>query len=602
MKPLPIRPLPVPSEPLSDFLERLAHANGYRAWELWSILDQGGFSHEKVLSDALNGYALPAFSGPVSPRVNIPVESYGLQSADFTHMHRRWCPLCIESAAWLRPIWRLKVATVCDIHRVHLLQACPACNQWTSAQSILHGTCECGGRFTPVVVPAARKLVQLARALAASLTGAAVFKLDGVTVTLTAPQLVRMICFTGRLIEGPQLSRPGQVRELEELNVASRIVDGVTTLLADWPNAFWRCLERYVDASPADASVRRVFGSLYHVIYKDLREPAFQFWRDAFELFLLDHWRGELCGRHRLFREETIHSHHNQGLARVARMTGVGKETLKRMVHQDWLPAHKFTVPSKRQFITIDRTQLSQFIPDPADYLDLRSAARLLGIKLMRVRQLVATGAILADIKPDWRRSNRWQFRRGEVCGFMDQIRRAALARLPKAATVTLNHALRYWRVSSIELCALLTTARQGEIPFMLAAEGKLRDVTFGQIGLHDWLERHRKSTTDWVTVTVAAGLLGLKEQVVYELVAKNLLVADLVQKDGRTFRRISQPSQERFRQEYVSLAELARQQKTSTGALLKRLEAQPVTGPKVDGGRQYFYKRGDLSGFDRII
>jgi hypothetical protein len=34
--------------------------------------------------------------------------------------------------------------------------------------------------------------------------------------------------------------------------------------------------------------------------------------------------------------------------------------------------------------------------------------------------------------------------------------------------------------------------------------------------------------------VTVAAGLLGLKEQVVYELVAKNLLVADLVQKDGR--------------------------------------------------------------------
>lgn len=602
MRPLPLRPLPVPSEPLSDFLERLANANGYRAWELWGILDRGEFSHEKVLSDALNGHALPAFSGPVNPRVNIPVESYGLQSADFTHMCRRWCPLCIESAAWLRPIWRLKVATVCDIHRVHLLQACPACNQWASVQSILHGTCICGVRFTQVVVPAARKLVQLARALAASLTGTAVLELEGVTVVLTAPQLVRMICFTGRLIEGPQLSRPGQVRELEELNVASRIFDGVTTLLVDWPNAFWRCLERYVEASPADASIRRVFGSLYHVIYIDLREPAFQFWRDAFELFLLDHWRGELCGRHRFFREETIHSHHNQGLARVARMTGVGRETLKRMVHQDWLPAHKFTVPSKRQFITIDRTQLSQFIPDPADYLDLRSVARMLGIKLTRVRQLVATGAILADIKPDWRRSNRWQFRRSEVCGFMDQIRRAALPRLPKAATVTLNHALRYWRVSAIELCTLLMAVRQGELPCTLAAEGQLRDVTFGQIALHDWLERYRKSTTDWVTVTVAAGLLGLKEQVVYELVAKNLLVADLVQKDGRTFRRISQPSQERFRQEYVSLAELAKQQKTSAGALLKRLEAQPITGPKVDGGRQYFYKRGDLPAISHTI
>ena len=103
------------------------------------------------------------------------------------------------------------------------------------------------------------------------------------------------------------------------------------------------------------------------------------------------------------------------------------------------------------------------------------------------------------------------------------------------------------------------------------------------------------ESANDWVFVTAAASLLHLKEQVVYQLVAKNLLVAEVPKRIGAKYRRISLASLARFRNQYVSLAELTKQHKTSSTALLSRIAAQPITGPIVDGGIQYFYRRADL-------
>lgn len=598
MKPLPLRPLPMPGEALSDYLERLAYANGYKGYELWDFLDRGEYSHEQMLSFALNGHVFPAFAGPAVRHVNIPVKSFGLQATDFTFMYRRWCPHCIENSAWLRVIWRIEVTTVCDIHRVQLLEECPACHKWATIQEIFRGTCECGVRFTSVVVPTTRKLVQLAHVLAASLEDSAALTLKNLKIVLTTAQLVRMIHYTGRLMDGPQLKRPGQIEGLDKISVASRFVDGTATLLADWPHAFWHCLEQYLEAAPDDLSVQRVFAPLYHVIYQDLRDPAFQFWRDAFELFLRNNWHGEVCGRHRLFKEETIQAFPNRGLARVARMTGVGRQTLKRMVHNGYLQGNSFTGPSKREFITIDCTQLSHFIPDPADYLDMRSAARHLGIKRTRLRHLVAAEVILADAQPDWTRSRQWRFRRSEIVGFMEQIKQSALPELSYAVTtVTLRHTLRHWRVTDTELGAILVAMRRGKIAFTLAEQGRLRDATFDECALHDWLERYRESTIGSVSVPTAAKLLGLKQEVVYGLIEKGLLAAELIVKREVPFTRILLSNLERFRQEYVSLVQLAKQQQTSPTALMNRLNAQPITGPKIDGKRQYFFKRDDLQG-----
>jgi hypothetical protein len=418
VKPLPLRPLPIPTEPLMDFLERLGGANGYHGHELWQILDKGLIPDVQVLANALNGHLLPTFSGPSVVGIEIPVELFGLQSADFIHRRRRWCPVCIQEAAWYRPTWRLKAATICTAHRILLLQTCPRCSIDPDSQSILNGICKCGANFAHATVPANRREVLIGLALADSLIKAATLDLEDTTVELNTAQLVRMICYVGRLIEGPSLSRPGKIRELEDLKVASRLVGGTATLLTDWPAVFWNCLERFVNVASGDASVRRVFGPLYHVLYKDLREPAFQFLRDAFELFLLEHWRGELCGRHRLFHIETRADHRYKGIARVARASGLSGKLLRRMVHEDRIPANRLQQTPKRTLITIDSTKLSEFVPNRSEYLDLQKAATFLGLKRSRLRQLIAHGVILADVRPDWGRENQWYFRRSELNKF----------------------------------------------------------------------------------------------------------------------------------------------------------------------------------------
>lgn len=231
MKCLPIRPMPMRHEPLTDYLERLTHANGYHGRELWSVLNRGGEPHDKILSEALNVFSLPEFSGPTDRHIEISVNLFGLKAADFTRYPRRWCPHFINSQPWFRPVWRLKVAAVCAEHCTRLLESCPLCRAWPNVSSILRGICECGARFVDVSVSAARRHTRLARALEASLSGTAVIELETVETAMTAPQLVRLICYIGRLKEGPTLRRPGQLAKLGEMDVSFSIFDGAAILI-----------------------------------------------------------------------------------------------------------------------------------------------------------------------------------------------------------------------------------------------------------------------------------------------------------------------------------------------------------------------------------
>ena len=111
-----------------------------------------------------------------------------------------------------------------------------------------------------------------------------------------------------------------------------------------------------MDAAPNDGAIRRVFQPLYGVIYGQLKAPVFQFLREGFETFLLEHWRGELCERNRLFRQETVKGYTRQGLAKVSRQIGVPRKMLKRLVHSDFIPGHgiQSVNVTTREVITMD--------------------------------------------------------------------------------------------------------------------------------------------------------------------------------------------------------------------------------------------------------
>jgi hypothetical protein len=94
------------------------------------------------------------------------------------------------------------------------------------------------------------------------------------------------------------------------------------------------------------------------------------------------------------------------------------------------------------------------------------------------------------------------------------------------------------------------------------------------------------------ISVDEAAHRLGLKQQVAYDLVKLGLL--STIQ-DDLPGRRVTQASLEEFQTTYISLVEYARLLKRAPRWLLQTLPVQPVSGPMIDGSRQYFFRRTDL-------
>ena len=602
MKRLPLRPLPTTQEPLTDYLARLAHANLHLPADLVSYIRRQGDDCASTLSLMLDGYPLPEFSGPRHRWLNIPVNDAGLRKSDFTHRHSRFCPHCIQSSPIMRREWRLKTVTVCNLHESRLIDRCADCTSYATVQSILAGVCSCGQHYAAAhMTPVSSHIVRLTRAVIDSLDGEGVLDLGGAVFRMNAPQFVRLISYTGNLAQGPTLSRPGQVKDLEELEIAHSIVQGMVALLDDWPSSYWSCLQKFVNRSPDDGSVRRVFTPLFRVIYVHLKDAVYQPLRDAFELFLLEHWKGELCGRHRSFKLETVNAHAQQGLTTISREMGFGREPLKRLVDQARIPMNSFQGSPRRQLITVDHELVRELIPVRSECLNLRSTAELLGLKRSRVRRLVALGILSAEARPGRRQGEHWYFRRKEIERFLGQFPLPPVRPIGHV-TITLNQIFRFWRLSSDDECFLFSAAQNKEIDCFLPEGARLRDLTFPERAVRRHLDSHRRSQARWVTPAVAACMLGLKADVVYDLVSRKLLAADLIPTYHHVLKRISLSSLQAFSDEFVPLKQLAKSRNMSVRTLLKQIPALPVTGPDVDGGRQYFYRRADLPSEDLPI
>ena len=203
---------------------------------------------------------------------------------------------------------------------------------------------------------------------------------------------------------------------------------------------------------------------------------------------------------------------------------------------------------------------------------------------------LITKGVLQAEISPVIFSAAAW---------FISEERLKAFFVRPTAQAtevgVSLYRVCRYGRISDaqfIELARVLISqgldvvnASKEPVPLGLA---EVR-----QTDLRRWLLTFRARKDSSVSVDEAAKALGVKQQVGYQLARSGLLRSCRAPDHAEL--RVRDVDLKAFKQEYVSLAELARNNKTSLKALLARMLCSPATGPTVDGGRQYFYRTADL-------
>jgi len=191
----------------------------------------------------------------------------------------------------------------------------------------------------------------------------------------------------------------------------------------------------------------------------------------------------------------------------------------------------------------------------------------------------------------------RWSFSKKQVTKFLEQIFTGILQLEEKQKThlASFDAALRTLTSLGLTLGDLVKTITSHRLIVRMrdCTKTGLKQCMFDKVDVESYVAKNSLVGPDFLTLPEVTLSLKLKEQVVYDLANQRILSTQLKRGRGRTLLTVHVNDLRKFTQLYVPGAALARKLKTSPRSMMQQLAKRninPVTGPRVDGGRQYFY------------
>ncbi|MDI1259207.1 helix-turn-helix domain-containing protein [Aquabacterium sp.] len=410
---------------------------------------------------------------------------------------------------------------------------------------------------------------------------------------LSVAMLHRAVHYLGSFTVGARPTRPGQIAHLHLMSVARPLIQGAAAFFEEWPKGFHSVLRDLHGSAKVSLSVRQTFSPLYRVIYEDLADDCYQFIRDAFEDYLHDAWQGTLSKRNGLLRKSTVEMHPRITIPQAASAIGVNQGVARQLARRQQAFV-TVQMSSGRQAHTLHVDAVVKLKALADGVMTLEEASQDLALPERRLRELIAADVIAPAVSRSTQKKRAaWLIPKKEV------ERLYVVSGLPSGpACTTVHDLLKYGCLRSGESVELVRAVLFGvlkvhgpsktEVPIGMASVGK-QDAK-------NWLSSCRATKDDALTVDQAAKKLGLKQEVAYSLVKAGLLQA---RKEVRIGWRVPLASVGQFQNDFVALAALAKAWGRSPKALLVEMAAKPVSGPTVDGCRQYFFRRIDVFGND---
>jgi hypothetical protein len=318
-----ITPKPEKDEGFISYLLRLTEANGYDtpSWILslsgidymelqWKFTfvfscSEGFKKFAKLtgnaLSDLIGLLYLPAPS-PKHTTCEVDYNFYGafLNRSIIRPHCPKVCIQCLAESGYCRRIWDCSLVTVCPIHECLLLDTCPKCKRRLKAirNRLSVCVCRCDWReLQPDVraeheIAVSRRIYQLCGLLPLDhhskerLNPLQSLALQEFVIVLTfiASLECEMSWATGRP------SRSIKLRN-EDLHTA---ITKAYQVFENWPHNFHQFLNEKTNGEirlnprdgKLDTALKEEFGALFKRLYGDLREPPFDFLREAFAQYL----------------------------------------------------------------------------------------------------------------------------------------------------------------------------------------------------------------------------------------------------------------------------------------------------------------------------
>ena len=318
-----ITPKPEKDEGFISYLLRLTEANGYDTpswilslsgidymelqWKFTFVFScSEGFKQlakftGNALSDLVELLYLPAPLG-TNTTCDADYNFYGafLNRSIIRPHCPKVCVQCLAESGYCRRVWDCSLVTVCPLHECLLLDTCPKCKRRFKAIRNRLSVCACGCDWSELEpdlrheheIAVSRRIYQLCHLLPLDHPSkervnplqSLVLQDFVIVLTLIAGLECEMSWATGRPSKSIKLPN-------EDLHMH---ITAAYQVFENWPHNFHQFLNKKskgdIRFNPRDGklytALKEEFGTLFKRLYRDLREPQFDFLRDAFAQYL----------------------------------------------------------------------------------------------------------------------------------------------------------------------------------------------------------------------------------------------------------------------------------------------------------------------------
>lgn len=591
-----IREQPLPGESLSSFLMRGAQSNGF--------LDTQDYLMALFRSGEMPESWLPAFSSGENGYwagcdANEPPRRNNLGGRFIQAYPRHFCPDCLEEGGYWRRSWEYTFVAFCPRHRVWLEDRCAACKSripfWCTAPSCP----KCGERLRfhqQRDLIADEKALTLAQILARSAEqGSWMPDLVDIDVPweLLSPLGYEDLSRLVLLIGGYAIGRNGKPRKIsfkDDAHLIRGVITRAAHALLPWPAAFHDLLGGLRDAGRTSLTGKMSY--FYKALYTEFRDTNVEFLQQEVEEYLKNNWDGVLNRRHTHFSEALLRSQRLQSVTVIAKRQRIPRRVLIEAIRDQRIEGTMEILPSGRIRAAV-RTDLLDGLAARLEFLSLAEVAKALGLSQQRVRQLHSAGLIEGRMPLGGR---PWAIPPSELATLRQRLEAIASPPPPDMRSAkSLEYVSRYFPAASQAFSGFVTAVLTGEAPVFLQPPHNLpifARLHIAVSALREW----QLKMSGCLSVPHAAELLGLKQEVAYQLFRRGLLVASST---GSGCPALTEEDIRTFQQRYVLTTELIGSFGGSAKAVISALAdlgVLPVSGPGVDGGRQIVFERAALA------
>lgn len=479
----------------------------------------------------------------------------------------RICPACLSSpdAFWSED-WMDRCKPFCRVHGQWLMDRCSACDRLLRWNRLRFLACSCRQDLRELTATA----------------------LPPQTVRLlhTGSASVAVLLWLGALSRYGLTMKPLKKAARVSMSEVMTLADAGAQVVSGWPNTFFDVLGQCRLDTTAPGGLSSMNEALPGLSSR-LRKLGDGPWQELIAIALGDYVAASHRSEAPIVGRNLI-GDRPQTVAQIARVLRVRTESL--IAALDRLPA----VPGARRTTAQGRSR--RLIPSDAiwqvqqllsDEISVKASARIIGLSTSRIRQLIATGLL-----------NMYKrcLSRIELHGLLQSLLSSGRPVTARPDVISLSHALRYTVPVQLTARFLQAVLERDLILFVPEGAVELAGCLINQDRCQRWVTEQGHQDDAALPLPTCALLLGLKQQVIYHLAHIGLISVHTARTSRGRFARVAtMASVDQFQRRFVALARLARESGVDHRGAVNWANTNGialVSGPSIDGGRQYFALR----------